>query len=134
MLKQGFITTLAACAAVTGLGIIVSLFQTFGVVATAPSRVINKTLETNNIVHSYEWFYDVNAGYNAKIGQISQYKSFYSDETDSAEKSRLRIDMAAIQQTCRSLTERYNANSQKMNKSIFKGWSLPETLNQNSCE
>lgn len=120
-------------AVLIGLPIAGSLYSTFTSVATAPSRVINKTLETDNIIQSYEWFYDVNASYEAKLGQIVQFKQFYSEETDSGEKSRLRIDMAAIQQTCRDLTEKYNANSEKMNKSIFKGWSLPATLNQHTC-
>jgi len=110
------------------------VFSTVGTVATSPGRVISKTMQTANIIQSYEWFYDINASYQAKTGQIRQFKEFYSSETDKKEKSRLRIDMAAIQQMCRNLTEKYNANSQKMNKSVFKGWSLPDLLNQSTCE
>lgn len=116
-----------------GLSMIGGIFGTASSVVSAPGRVIQKTLETDNIIQSYEWFYDVNAGYNARLSQVNQFKSLFESETDPAEKSRLRIDMAAIQQTCRDLTEKYNANSEKMNKSIFKGWSLPESLNQQTC-
>ena len=114
--------------------VILNLFGVIGSAATAPGRVLNKTLETNNIIHNYEWFYDVNASYEAKIGQISQFKEFYETEKDAKEKRHIRIEMAAIQQVCRDLTEKYNANSSKMNRSIFKGWNLPEVLNQSACE
>lgn len=115
------------------IAVVGGLFSTIGSVATAPGKVIQKTMDTNNIIQSYEWFYDVNAAYQAKIGQINQFKTFYEIEENPQERSRLRIEMAAIQQTCRDLVEKYNANSFKVNKSIFKGWSLPDTLNQPNC-
>lgn len=116
------------------IGIGFNFISTASSVATAPGRVIQKTMDTNNIIQSYEWFYDVNASYLAKQGQIAQFNSFYTGESDKKERSRIRIEMAAIQQSCRDLAEKYNANSQKINKSIFKGWSLPEFLNQSNCE
>jgi len=115
------------------MGIIGSWLGVFSSLATAPSRVINKTLETNNIIQSYEWFYDVNAAYVARSTQVDQFIKLYESETDKAEKSRLRIDMSAIQQSCRDLVTKYNANSEKMNKSIFKGWSLPDSLTITTC-
>lgn len=115
-------------------GILISWLSTASSVATAPSRVINKTLETNNIIHNYEWFYDVNASFTARANQVAQFKSLWQTEQDQEEKRHLRIEMAAMQQTCRQLAEQYNANSQKMNTSIFKGWSLPKSLNINTCE
>jgi len=120
--------------AITAFGIVMSYIGTAAKVATAPARVISKTLDTNNIIHNYEWFYDVHASYLTRFNQVRQHKGFYKEETDKAEKSRLRMEMAAVQQTCRTLVTKYNANSEKMNTSIFKGWSLPETLNINNCE
>lgn len=102
-------------------------------VATAPDRVIVKTMGTDNIIQSYEWFYDVNAAYQARVGQIAEFKAI-SKSTDPAEASRERIELSAIRQTCRDLATKYNANSEKMNKSIFKGWSLPDTLDMKTCE
>ena len=122
------------CVVILFTTVIIGVFTTAGKVAKAPGAVLEKTLDANNIIQSYEWFYDVNAAYEAKLGQIKQFQKFYLSETDAAEKSRLRIEMAAVQQTCRDLVEKYNANSQKLNKSIFKGWSLPDTLNQQTCE
>ncbi len=124
---------LIGVAILVGLIMGASLLNTALTVATAPGRVLVKTLDTNNIIQSYEWFYDVNASYRAKVGQISQFKEFLNEEEDKAEKRKLRIESAAIQQVCRNLVEKYNANSTKMNKSIFKGWSLPVALNQSTC-
>lgn len=115
------------------LGVIGSILGVFTTVATAPGRVITKTLETDNIIQSYEWFYDVDAAYKARHNQVVQYKTMYQKETDKDEKYRIRTELAAMQQTCRDLATRYNANSEKMNKSIFKGWGLPEILSQANC-
>lgn len=101
---------------------------------TAPSRVINKTLETNNIIHNYEWFHDTNAAYLTRVNQIRDYRGFLKDEKDNLERNRLRVELAAIQQTCRDLVTRYNANSIKTNRSIFKGREAPENLDINTCE
>lgn len=115
------------------LGLLGNIFGIFSSVATAPGRVIQKTMQTENIIQSYEWFYDVNAAYTARHNQVVQYKSFMLSETDKTEIYRLRTELAAMQQTCRDLATKYNANSEKMNKSIFKGWALPDTLSHQIC-
>lgn len=103
-------------------------------IATVGQRVASKTLETNNVITSYEWFYDASGQLDARSRQIRQYQNFYSEAEDPAERNRLRIDMAAVQQSCRDLAAKYNANSQKMNRSIFKGWSLPDAFSPSFCE
>lgn len=119
--------------AIMGLTIIGSFLGVFSSVATAPGRVIQKTLQTDNIIQNYEWFFDVNASYIARHDQVMQFKQILSEEEDTAEKRRLRMELAAMQQVCRKLATRYNANSEKMNTGIFKGWQLPTTLNMQSC-
>lgn len=117
-----------------GLGVFFNFLNTASSVATAPGRVIQETMKTDNIIQSYEWFYDVNASFNARQSQVKQYKDIMSTEADNSERIRLRTELAAMQQTCRELAEKYNANSEKMNKSVFKGWSLPDTLAMGDCE
>lgn len=129
-LKWAFVFISIVCV----LAIVERSLGAFSSVATAPGRVVKKTLDTNNIIQSYEWFYDVNAAFNARVNQVKQFKSLFNNEPDSSEKNRLRIELTAIQQTCRELATKYNANSEKMNKSIFKGWSLPKKLLINNCE
>lgn len=96
--------------------------------------VISKTLDSNNVIASYEWFHDVNAQFNARMGQIKGHKKLIEVESDSKEKSRLNIELSSMRQSCRDMAARYNANSQKVNKNIFKGDSLPEMLSLNDCE
>jgi hypothetical protein len=105
-----------------------------GTVATAPGRVLNRTLGTDNIVSSYEWFFDTNAQFDARRSQIKAHSALVKAEEDSRERSRLNIELGAMQQSCRDMATKYNANSEKMNKSVFKSRGLPESLQLNSCE
>lgn len=106
----------------------------FGAVVTAPGRVVNRTFGTDNIIASYEWFYDVNAQYEARRGQIAGHEKLIAPEQDKQERSRLNIELAAMRQSCRDLATKYNANSEKANKSLFKSRNLPESLSINNCE
>lgn len=116
------------------IGVAGSWLVSAGKVLTAPSRVIGKTLDTNNIIQSYEWFYDVNAGYQARSAQVAEFVALQNEATSDGDKSKLRTELSAMRQSCRELATKYNANSEKMNKSVFKGWSLPDTLSTSTCE
>lgn len=105
-----------------------------GTAATAPGRVVSKTLGTDNIIASYEWFYDANAQFEARRGQIRTHVGLAGAEKDAAERSRLNVEIAAMRQSCRDLATKYNANSKKANKSLFKSRGLPETLSITDCE
>lgn len=120
-------------AVITLIGFIGSAFGLFTKVVSTPARVLSKTLDTDNVIQSYEWFFDVDAAYKARHNQVTQYKSFMNSETDKDEKYRIRTELAAMQQTCRDLATKYNANSEKMNKKIFKGWDLPKSLSYQNC-
>lgn len=123
-------------AGVVGLGalfVVGQFVSTASMVITAPTRVIQKTLQTDNIINNYEWYYTANRNIESRVNQIAQYKVFYS-EASPEEKGRARIDLAAVQQSCRDLVASYNANSEKLNRSIFKGWDLPELIDPSTCE
>lgn len=124
----------AAIGALLALGIVVQTCSTISAVATAPGRVISKTLDTNNIINNYEWFHDANAAYQARLNQIREFKGYLDKEADASERARLRMEMSAQQQSCRELATRYNANSIKTNRSIFKGREAPEELDPQLCE
>jgi len=119
-------------AALIALPVVGGLYSTFSSVVTAPSRVINKTLQTDNIINNYEWFHDAYGQYRARVSQIAQHKQFMT-EADKSETSRLRIELGAIQQSCRELAARYNANATKSNRSIFMGQEAPESLSEQQC-
>lgn len=125
-------------ALVIGVGFLLFLLLHFtgalGSLITAPGRVLNKTLETENILASYEYFYDVNAQFNARRDQIKGHVALLTTESDPKERSRLSIEIAAMRQSCRDMAAKYDANSKKANKAIFKSSGLPETLQQSDCE
>lgn len=131
---MSFKTVALWTAGIIALPVAFGAYSTFSSVVTAPSRVINKTLQTDNIIFNYERFFDVNANFTSRVAQVKQYKEFLATETEPTEKVRLRTEMAAMQQSCRELATKYNADSQKMNRSLFKDKDLPYTLNIAECE
>lgn len=112
-----------------------SIVGTAGSVTTAPGRVVSKTLETDNIINTYEGFYRQKASYEARVAQIATHKLVAEQVADdAAESNRVRVELAAMRQSCRELALTYNNASQMMNKAIFKDGDLPETLSENACE
>ena len=101
-------------------------------VITAPGRVISKTMGTDNIIANYEMFYDVNAGHDRRVADIAGHKAAIATATGD-EKNRLNVELLGMQQTCRDLVTRYNAESAKINKNLFKANNLPSELDLNSC-
>ena len=122
------------CAAVIALPVGCAIYSTYSSVATAPSRVINKTLGTNNILTNYELFHDEAKNFDARVAQLTEQREFFVAEKDPGERSRLRMEMAAQQQSCRELAADYNANSLKLNRQLFKDRGLPPVLDPIRCE
>lgn len=116
------------------VGLPIALITSSNVVSVV-SRVVDETLRTENIISNYEWYHDANAQFLARVNQVKQFKAFVDDpNNDAVERRRTRIELAAVQQSCRELATQYNANSEKINRGVFKGWSLPETLSVLTCE
>lgn len=124
---------LVGVAVVAGAAIMV-VVSTASSVISAPSRVLNKTLQTDNIINNYEWYFDVNGRFNSRVAQIAAHRDLLGETTDAAEKSRLRVELSSIQQSCRDLANQYNANAAKLNRRVFRDWSTPASLNPNDCE
>lgn len=96
--------------------------------------VIKKTLDSTNVLHNYEWFYDTNAAIESRVAQVSSHKDILAGTTDVPERSVLNMELAAMKQSCRELTTKYNANSEKANRSLFKSNGLPESFDISICE
>lgn len=120
--------------AMVGLSMIGNVASTASSVATAPGRVIQKTMETNNIIAKYEYFHDAYAVYKSRVAQIREFKQILAETKDEAEKSRVRIELSAQKSSCRDIANQYNANSTKTNQSIFKGQEAPTLLDMTACE
>lgn len=102
--------------------------------ATAPARVVSKTLDTDNIIQSYNRFFAINSEYTSRVAQIAAHTATVSETTDAAELGRLRMEVSAMRQSCRTLANDYNADAQKMNTSFFRDKDLPATLDAQKCE
>lgn len=128
---------LLALAAVSLIGIAakVVLFPAMvaGTVINSAEGVVKKTLNADNVIHNYEWFYDTNAAIESRLGQIKSHSSLVKT-ADAGERSTLNMEMSAMMQTCRDLTTKYNANSEKVNRSLFKSNGLPESFPVSICE
>lgn len=111
----------------------------FTSVVTAPGRVINKTLETDNIIYNYEWFHDTSRAFGARVNQIASHKRAMAtiplvDQQSIAELNRYRIEIEGMRQSCRDMAARYNANASKVNRNIFMGTSVPPLLIIETCD
>lgn len=120
--------------ALGGLAIVGGMVGTATSVVTAPGRVIQKTLETNNIIQKYEWFHDANGVIEARVRQIATHAALLDAESNEGEKRRLRLEVSAMKQSCRALVQQYNANATKTNQSIFMGREAPSGFDPNYCE
>lgn len=111
-----------------------NVLNTASSVATAPGRVVQQTMQTDNIINNYEWFHQAHANYQSRLRQIVGHRHFYNAETNAAEKARLRMELSAMQQSCRELANTYNARATMTNRSIFMGREAPAELNPAACE
>lgn len=125
---------LGGIAALLVLPVACSAYSVYSSVTSAPARVINKTLQTDNILANYELFHDESKQFEARVAQLTEHRGYMAAETDPAERSRLRMEYGAQQQSCRELAADYNANSLKLNRQLFKDRGLPPVLDATRCE
>lgn len=117
-----------------GTPIACSVLSTTAAVTTAPGRVVQKALQTDNIIGNYEAFFNRKAAYDARLAQVRGHAKLATLTTDQAELNRLRVELSAMQQSCREIATQYNADARKANRSIFKSGDLPDALSETACE
>lgn len=132
-MKDGYKIALAAAGLLFAVPVGLSLIGGAASVASAPGRVVSKTMQTDNIIGSYESFFNRKAAFDARVAQIDEHVGLMKENTDPAETSRLRIELAGMRQSCRELATTYNADAAKMNKSLFRDGKLPATLSETDC-
>lgn len=111
-----------------------SIINTTASVTTAPGRVVQETFKTDNILSTYEGFFNQKASYDSRVAQIKSQSEILAAETDAAELRRLRMELSAMKQSCRELANQYNADASKNNDSLFQDNDLPSTLDVQPCE
>lgn len=105
-------------------------------------RVINKTIDADNVIYNYEWFkqrYEDIQAIDAKIvfssRAVAQFKEDAGERTDwkredREEHSRLSSIKLGLEQQAADLVAEYNARSRMANRAIFKAGDveLPERI------
>lgn len=117
----------AACVLAPTLAVGVSLLN-------KPAALVSKATDTTKMIQNYEWFHEASTNFDARKGQVKQFKTLLAEEEDKGEKARLRVDLAAMQQSCRELAAKYEAQSNKIHVGYLKSNALPESLNAKECE
>jgi hypothetical protein len=105
------------------------------------NRVINKTIDADNVIYNYEWFKlrheDIGAIDQKILDTQNQFDNFkaYDPEKgltreESVTRSNLSTVVLGLKQQRSDLAAEYNAKSRMVNRSIFKAGDteLPERI------
>ncbi len=117
------------------LGFVMNPFRQAG-------RIINKTIDADNVIYNYEWFKqrheDVGAidskirGADASVAAFAESAGPRAEwhREDRIEHSRLSAVALGLQQQRADVAAEYNARSRMANRSIFKAGDaeLPESI------
>lgn len=114
----------------------------FGNVFNQAGRIVNKTIDADNVIYNYEWFKqrheDIGAIESKIELSVSAVNSFESSagerkdwhREDREEHARLSTVRLGLEQQRADLVAEYNARSRMVNRSIFKTGDseLPEEI------
>lgn len=108
------------------------------------ARIINKTIDADNVIHNYEWFKmrhesiiaiekkitDAKAAVDAFSKAAGERKNW--DREDKIEFSRLQLIHLGLTQQRADMAAEYNAKSRMVNRNIFKSGDvdLPERISE----
>jgi hypothetical protein len=105
---------------------------------TQASRIVNKTIDADNVIYNYEWFLARSEAIKATDEKIRLYeidaKNFKEElgpretweSTDKDEFARLNTILSGLKSHREELVGEYNARSKMANRGIFK--NLPELI------
>lgn len=95
--------------------------------------VMTRTLDADNIITNYEWFYDASNNIMSRQKQISDTTAMMAVAKGDM-LDRLTIELMGQKQSCRDLVAEYNSNASKSNRSIFMANNLPNSFDLEVCE
>lgn len=105
------------------------------------ARVINKTIDADNVIYNYEWFHrqhgDIlamepkinEAALQLEAFQISAGPRTDWEFDDKQEHARLSSILLGLRNQRSEMVQRYNAHAEMSNRSIFIGRDLPTHIN-----
>lgn len=114
-------------AAIVAVGLLSSCYVVSDA-ANAARGISRKTLDADNVIYNYEHFFDLHA--QAKNGVQAANTAGMGMKMvkgDEALNNKVTEFNGAINYT-RTVVEQYNADSKKINRTLFKDWRLPASL------
>lgn len=123
-----------------GKVVLFPLFVTSKIMDSA-GKVIEKTVDADNVLYNYEWFKQSYRDYLAadiKIKNVSDELSMFKESAgersswsfeDKNEYSRLSATRTGLRNYREDIVAQYNARSKMLNRKIFKGKDVPYELN-----
>jgi hypothetical protein len=137
---KAFLAAVGVVALFIGLAVWFETCHVAGTVVDSANGVIDKTLDSNNVIYNYEFFkqsYQDIQALTAKIADAdkaantfdAQFKSRKEmDRDDKQESDRLHAIVSGLQQERQTEVATYNARSQMANRNIFKTNDVPNHI------
>lgn len=111
-------------------------------VITQPAKVIEKTMDADNVIQNYEWFKQTADDYTATLTKIDNAEAALKNFEESArprdkwtfedknEWARLNTNITGLKSFANDLVAQYNARSKMLNRKLFKGTDVPYRLEE----
>jgi hypothetical protein len=125
---------------VTVIGVGGFYMGVFGNVVTTPGAIINKTVNADNILNNYHWFYDqyneiktAKATYDNDSAAVSAFESSAGPRDkwtfeDKTEWNRLTSLVLGARNGYNGLVNDYNSKASQLDKKLFKANDLPDHI------
>lgn len=135
-----FLVIISVIAIFFGAMIFLQLCHTSGTISDSANGVIDKTLNSDNVIYNYEYFKQAYQDIKTLDKQIidaqqasqtfdQQFKNRKDmDRDDKQESDRLHAIVLGLQQQRQNEASTYNARAQMTNRDIFKDHDLPNSL------
>lgn len=118
-----------AIAAVVGV-VVLSLA---GTVFGNGADLIDKTTDADNVIFTYEHFFNLNAVIEAYPAQINNARQAAEASSDQSAKDRYIAVVLGLQNKCNEDVRQYNADAQKFNRALFLDNDLPNVIGTEYC-
>jgi len=107
------------------------------------ARIVNKTIDADNVIYNYEWFkkqFRAVGAIDSKIKSQAEAVVIFKEDagdrsdwtySDKDELSRLRSIEIGLKQQRQDMIANYNAKANMANRKIFMGNDCPDYINPN---
>lgn len=102
---------------------------------SSAAGVVKKATSPDNIIQSYEYFYDTYHSLQAMQDNVDLLKGYLTDPSATEPlKTQRSIELSGLMMNLNRYIEEYNAESRKINHSIWKASDLPYQITLESLQ